>query len=295
MRHPSPCLAPPVRASRRIICSCCVHTELAPSRFTPWHCTLPLARRHWQDCDAGGVRAAAAGALPPSAPAVLRTSWLLGRFAVLSAGGGGLAAARAAACERPAAPGRDGEWGACAAGTCLLASAMQTRCGENQQRVSAAFKTHPACLPACLPDNRAYPATSCTQAKSDTLKYCFLNESTRTFTLPTPERVVAARVVVATCCAAGLLREGAFAAYAPCCSFTHVLVDEAGQVRCCLCEGSNTIRLLGSSSLTLLAPGRLRWARTPHTGAVARGAHPPHPAGTTCCGGRSLLGCGAGW
>ena len=71
------------------------------------------------------------------------------------------------------------------------------------------------------------------QAKADTLPYCPLNEAARMFTLPTPERVASARVVVATCCAAGLLREGAFEEHPP--KFTHVLVDEAGQARSAGC------------------------------------------------------------
>jgi hypothetical protein len=49
------------------------------------------------------------------------------------------------------------------------------------------------------------------------------------FVLPPPEAVAGRRAVVATCGAAGLLREGAYGAARI--AFTHVLIDEAGQAR----------------------------------------------------------------
>ena len=66
----------------------------------------------------------------------------------------------------------------------------------------------------------------CSQVKADVLPYCKLSEPVGAFMLPSPERVAAVRVIVATCGAAGILREGSY----PGCSFTHVMIDEAGQV-----------------------------------------------------------------
>ncbi|EIE26144.1 P-loop containing nucleoside triphosphate hydrolase protein [Coccomyxa subellipsoidea C-169] len=63
------------------------------------------------------------------------------------------------------------------------------------------------------------------QVKADVLPYCKLSEPVGAFMLPSSERVAAVRVIVATCGAAGILREGAY----PGCSFTHVMIDEAGQ------------------------------------------------------------------
>jgi hypothetical protein len=54
------------------------------------------------------------------------------------------------------------------------------------------------------------------QVKADVLPYC----------KPSKVRLAAVRVVVATCGAAGILHEGVYTG----CSFTHVMIDEAGQV-----------------------------------------------------------------
>ena len=69
------------------------------------------------------------------------------------------------------------------------------------------------------------------QVKGDVLPFCHLDEALGAFTLPTAQEIRAKRVVVATCGAAGLLRE-AFASNTeePPITFTHVLIDEAGQV-----------------------------------------------------------------
>ncbi|KAL4423314.1 hypothetical protein ABPG77_006109 [Micractinium sp. CCAP 211/92] len=64
-------------------------------------------------------------------------------------------------------------------------------------------------------------------AKEDVLPFCTFSEASRMFTLPTRAEVEARRVVVATCCAAALIQEGEFEGCP--CSFTHVLIDEAGQ------------------------------------------------------------------
>ena len=61
------------------------------------------------------------------------------------------------------------------------------------------------------------------------LKYSCIDGALGAFALPAPERVAACAAVVATCGASGLLREGAYAAAGI--TFTHVLMDEAGQAR----------------------------------------------------------------
>ena len=63
------------------------------------------------------------------------------------------------------------------------------------------------------------------------LPFCYLDEGLGAFTLPAAEEILAKRAVVVTCGAAGLLREG-FALFGtmPLITFTHVLMDEAGQV-----------------------------------------------------------------
>ena len=65
---------------------------------------------------------------------------------------------------------------------------------------------------------------------------CFFDHGTRTFALPPVAELAALRVVVATCSAAGLLSFGEYAGERgdgtrmhPL-TFTHVMVDEAGQV-----------------------------------------------------------------
>lgn len=67
--------------------------------------------------------------------------------------------------------------------------------------------------------------------KGDVLPFCYLDEGLGAFTLPPAEEILAKRAVVLTCGAAGLLREG-FALFGtmPHITFTHVLMDEAGQV-----------------------------------------------------------------
>lgn len=63
------------------------------------------------------------------------------------------------------------------------------------------------------------------------LPFCYLDEALGAFTLPTAQEIQAKRAVVVTCGAAGLLRE-AFApsALEPPTTFSHILIDEAGQV-----------------------------------------------------------------
>ena len=70
------------------------------------------------------------------------------------------------------------------------------------------------------------------QVKGDVLPFCYLDEALGAFTLPTAQEIRAKRAVVVTCGAAGLLRE-AFApsVLEPPITFTHVLIDEAGQVQ----------------------------------------------------------------
>ena len=75
------------------------------------------------------------------------------------------------------------------------------------------------------------------QVKGDVLPFCYLDEELGAFTLPIAEEILARRAIVVTCGAAGLLRE----AYLPAgqsatgaelpITFTHVLIDEAGQVQ----------------------------------------------------------------
>ncbi len=74
------------------------------------------------------------------------------------------------------------------------------------------------------------------QVKGDVLPFCHLDEALGAFTLPAAQEIRAKRVIVATCGAAGLLRE-AFAStpQEPPITFTHVLIDEAGQVCACVC------------------------------------------------------------
>ena len=72
------------------------------------------------------------------------------------------------------------------------------------------------------------------QVKGDVLPFCHLSEARGAFTLPTAQDIRAKRAIVVTCGAAGLLRE----AYTPTpldhpITFTHILIDEAGQVRSC--------------------------------------------------------------
>ncbi|KAK9861577.1 hypothetical protein WJX84_004241 [Apatococcus fuscideae] len=83
------------------------------------------------------------------------------------------------------------------------------------------------------------------QTKDDVIKWCLLDESTRAYTLPAPDELAKCSVVVATCSAAALLGEGKFKEYlmhkpkGDSCgknwektfgvTFTHVLIDEAGQ------------------------------------------------------------------
>ena len=80
------------------------------------------------------------------------------------------------------------------------------------------------------------------------LPFCYLDVTLGAFALPTAQQIRAKRVVVVTCGAAGLLRE-AFATTPqdPLITFTHVLIDEAGQVGSLHLSG---IRWLSKSSLT---------------------------------------------
>ncbi|BDA50870.1 probable helicase MOV-10 at C-terminar half [Coccomyxa sp. Obi] len=65
------------------------------------------------------------------------------------------------------------------------------------------------------------------QVKADVLPYCKLSDTIGAFKLPAIDYLKAARVVVATCGAAGMLREGSYETKHL--RFTHVLIDEAGQ------------------------------------------------------------------
>ncbi|KXZ41162.1 hypothetical protein GPECTOR_704g854 [Gonium pectorale] len=79
------------------------------------------------------------------------------------------------------------------------------------------------------------PRRRVVEAKLDVLPYCLEDKAKGAFRLPTPAEVRAAEVVVVSCSAAGLLREGAHlqeaaaADQVAAAEFTHVLVDEAGQ------------------------------------------------------------------
>ena len=83
---------------------------------------------------------------------------------------------------------------------------------------------------------------------------CRLDEDLRCFTLPPARELASLRVVVCTCCAAGLLSQGEYGLWrSPSrqrLTFTHVMIDEAGQV--------------GSSGLLVCVrcgPWRCAWAR----------------------------------
>lgn len=75
------------------------------------------------------------------------------------------------------------------------------------------------------------------QVKGDVLPFCFLDEELGAFTLPSAEEILVRRAIVVTCGAAGLLREAFLPARQPVTgaelpiTFTHVLIDEAGQVQ----------------------------------------------------------------
>ncbi|KAL3141854.1 hypothetical protein ABBQ32_004519 [Trebouxia sp. C0010 RCD-2024] len=91
-----------------------------------------------------------------------------------------------------------------------------------------------------LNDPRIPPA----QVQADVRPRCMYNEETGYFGLPTPEQLAAYHIVVCTCGAAGMLREGDYGVfYQRACQraagdsppgvrpleFTHVMIDEAGQ------------------------------------------------------------------
>ncbi len=67
------------------------------------------------------------------------------------------------------------------------------------------------------------------------LPFCVLDEAAGAFTLPDLARVRAARVVVATCGAAGILREAFPGPSGSELAVTHVMIDEAGQARALAC------------------------------------------------------------
>ena len=78
-----------------------------------------------------------------------------------------------------------------------------------------------------------------TQVKADVHPYCVMDEAVGAYAVPDQARVLSARVMVATCGAAGMLRE-AFPDLDPGAAggdgsgqdlgITHVMIDEAGQV-----------------------------------------------------------------
>ncbi|GIL79433.1 hypothetical protein Vretimale_18310 [Volvox reticuliferus] len=91
------------------------------------------------------------------------------------------------------------------------------------------------------------PRRRVVEAKADVLPYSLVDEPTAAFRLPKPNEIQMAQIVVCSCSAAGMLREGAFVREALSSTtrkthissgnannscgieFTHVLVDEAGQ------------------------------------------------------------------
>ena len=68
------------------------------------------------------------------------------------------------------------------------------------------------------------------QVHKDVLPLCAIDDRTRAFSLPSPASLAQARVVVTTCGAAGMLREGDYAQAVAAAEFSHVMIDEAGQV-----------------------------------------------------------------
>ena len=76
-----------------------------------------------------------------------------------------------------------------------------------------------------------------TQVKGNVLPFCCLDNELRAFWLPSRAEVAEKRVVVASCIAAGTLREGAYADPQPL-QFSHVFIDEAGQVSASRLYGS---------------------------------------------------------
>ena len=68
------------------------------------------------------------------------------------------------------------------------------------------------------------------QVHLEVLPLCEIDGRSRALALPSPQALSTARAVICTCGAAGMLREGAYATHRPPLTFSHVMIDEAGQV-----------------------------------------------------------------
>ena len=150
---------------------------------------------------------------------------------------------------------------------------------------------------------------------------CRLDEQLRCFNLPPPEEVASLRVVVCTCCAAGLLTHGEYGAWRTAARqrlmFTHVMIDEAGQVSglsaecagtcswmsCCKMHGFSHKPAKRCRAARRVLPlrclhGARRMSMPPVTGSSAGGADPLDPAGpngwTSTALWRSQVGCRQG-
>ena len=112
------------------------------------------------------------------------------------------------------------------------------------------------------------------QVKGDVLPFCYLDEELGAFTLPSAEEILARRAVVVTCGAAGLLREAYLPAEQPATgselpiTFTHVLIDEAGQVRADSPFKGLTPNVLQPASSSLPTVLAERWIWTSLRGVV---------------------------
>jgi hypothetical protein len=85
----------------------------------------------------------------------------------------------------------------------------------------------PVPQPLTPPPLALLPCPFPVQVKEDVLPFCIYNGASNMFGMPKRKVLHGFRVVVATCSAAGLLREVGADRVA---SFSHVLIDEAGQV-----------------------------------------------------------------
>ncbi|KAK9825126.1 hypothetical protein WJX81_000626 [Elliptochloris bilobata] len=112
------------------------------------------------------------------------------------------------------------------------------------------------------------PRRPINQAKEDVLTCSCIDGALGAFSLPPPERVAACRAVVATCGAAGLLREGSYAAAHI--QFSHVLMDEAGQAL--LPEALVPLTLLAPHGRALLCGDPKQLGPVVHSPVAAAGA-----------------------